>query len=147
MVEMTPSFELEIETLDEDHQVMIDHANRIVELIDRDDGDNINVDDCVALVEGFVRLSKQHFAREEAILKKAGYPDVAGHEDHHRGLDSKMEHMLEFARQASSNPLARQNLKKELHYFILDDVITADMSFKDFIKENQTTSAGSPSKD
>lgn len=144
MVELTPSFELEIKTLDEDHQVMIDHANRIVELIERNDGEDIDMADCVTLVEGFVKLSKQHFAREEAILKKAGYPDVAGHEDHHRGLDSKMEHMLEFARQASSNPLARQNLKKELHYFILDDVITADMSFKDFIKDKQEASAASP---
>ena len=135
MVEMTPSFELEIETLDQDHQVLIDQANRICAEIDDGDGNN-----CQAMVEEFVKLSKQHFAREEAILKKAGYPDVAGHEEHHRSLDGKMQHMLEYAGQATENPLARQNLKKELQYFILDDVITADMSFKDFIKQNETDS-------
>ncbi len=141
MVEMTPSFELEIKTLDGDHQEMIDHANRIFEIIDDDTAaGGGRLDTCVTMVEEFVKISLRHFAREEAILKKAGYPDVAGHEDHHRSLNGKLEHMLEFARQAADNPLARLNLKKELHYFILDDVITADMSFKDFIKDTQITS-------
>ena len=44
-----------------------------------------------------------------------------------------MEHLLEFARMAEENELARESLKKELVFFVLDDVITADMDFKAFV--------------
>ena len=51
-----------------------------------------------------------------------------------------MDHMLEFARVAGENPMAQERLRKELVYFLLDDVITTDMDFKTFIKET----SGSP---
>jgi len=140
MVEMTPSFELQIKALDEDHQVLIDHANRIFDVLeniqDADDGR-----DCEQLVSEFVKLSKQHFAREEALLKSVDYPDVGQHRDHHRSLYSKMDHLIEFSSAARENPLARESLKKELQYFLLDDVITADMEFKDFINEKEDPSS------
>jgi len=35
---------------------------------------------------------------------------------------------------AGINQLARESLRKELVYFLMDDVITKDMEFKRFIK-------------
>ena len=137
MVELTPSFELEIKALDDDHQALIDLANRIAATLDGGDG---RIEDSPGLVADFVKLTKQHFAREEALLTKAGYPNVKKHHDHHRSLYGKMDHLLEFAGMAAENPMARDSLKKELRYFLLDDVITSDMEFKDFIKDNQPPS-------
>ena len=129
MVEMTSSFELEIKTLDEDHQNLINLANKITDDIDKNDAV-----ECSVLVPRFVKLSKQHFLREEALLVKAGYPNVQKHHDHHAGLNDKMDHMVEFSSVAANNPIAGESLKKELMYFIMDDVITSDMEFKDFMK-------------
>jgi len=134
MVKMTPSFELEIKALDDDHQALMDLANRIIEILD---GSTVEAADCQPLVAEFVKLSKQHFAREEVLLTKSGYPNVEKHHDHHRSLYGKMDHMIEFAAMAAENPLARDSLKKELRYFLLDDVITADMEFKDYVKDHQ----------
>ena len=132
MVEMTSSFELEIEALDEDHQNLISLANKITEDIDQN-----NAVECAVLVSQFVKLSKQHFAREENLLSKAGYPNVEKHHDHHASLNDKMDHMLEFSQVAANNPIAGESLKNELMYFLMDDVITSDMEFKDFVKSKK----------
>ena len=134
MVEMTSSFELEIETLDEDHKTLIGLANEISWDVDQNKGKN-----CARLVAQFVKLSKQHFAREEALLTKAGYPNVKKHHEHHTSLTDKMNHMLEFSTVAADNPIAGESLKKELMYFLMDDVITSDMEFKDFVKSKTET--------
>lgn len=130
MVELTSSFALEFEALDLDHRKMIDQVNAITREIDTG-----NAEDCKTLVADFVVFSKQHFAREEQLLVSIKYPDVDKHRKHHRDLFDKLDHMLEFARMAPENDIACESLKKELVYFIMDDVITADLEFKDFLSK------------
>ncbi len=130
MVELTPSFLLESEALDRDHQRLAEIVNEVVEAIDADEAEK-----CGDLVVELVRSAKSHFAREEALLVKFGYPNVKKHQDHHRSLNSKMDHMIEFAKMAGENQLARDSLRKELVFFLMDDIITTDMDFKNFIAE------------
>lgn len=132
MVELTPSFELEIETLDRDHRKMLDMVNAIIAKIDAG-----NAAACNDLVAEFVSFSKQHFGREEDLLVALRYPDADGHRRHHLDLYDKLDHMLEFARMAPQNDMACESLKKELVYFMMDDVITADLEFKDFLAANR----------
>ena len=73
------------------------------------------------------------------MLVKAGYPNVKKHQDHHKSLNTQMDHMIEFAEMAGENQMARDSLRKELVFFLMDDVITADMEFKNFIEEKATT--------
>ncbi|NQV82369.1 MAG: hemerythrin family protein [Rhodospirillales bacterium] len=129
MVELSPSFLLEFETLDRDHQQLADIVNQIVQAIDDNEPEK-----CETLATHFVKSTKLHFAREEALLIKAGYPNVKKHQDHHKSLNSKMEHLLEFAKMAGENQLACDSLRKELVFFLMDDVITTDMEFKTFIE-------------
>ena len=133
-VELSSSFELECDLLDQDHKRLVDMVNEIVKEIDAG-----NAGACKKLVPAFIDLAKRHFDREEAFLDKIGYPDVDQHHEHHHSLDEKMDHMLAFAETAADNELARESLKKELVFFVMDDVITADMDFKSFIKEKAKT--------
>ncbi|MCH7937934.1 MAG: hemerythrin family protein [Proteobacteria bacterium] len=130
MVELTPSFMLEYESLDRDHQHLADIVNRIVQAID--DGE---AEKCEDLVLDLVQSAKEHFASEEALLIKVGYPNLKKHQDHHKSLNTKMEHLLEFAKMAGENQMAGDSLRKELVFFLMDDVITTDMEFKSFIEE------------
>jgi len=130
MVELTSPFKLDYEDLDQDHQRLADIVNLIVAAIDADEGEK-----CEDLVNDFVKSAKGHFAREEALLTKAGFPNVARHHAHHQSLNTKMEHLVEFAKNAADNQLARDSLRKELVFFLMDDVITADMDFKTFFEE------------
>ncbi len=130
MVELTDTFVIDCEKLDKDHQCLIDMVNDISQRID--DG---NTEDCKTKVLELIKFAKGHFSREEQLLTKVGYPDVGKHRKHHRQLGRKMEHILEFAGQVAVNEMAGKSLKKELVYFVMDDVITTDMDFKDFIAD------------
>jgi hemerythrin len=130
MVELTPSFKLDYEALDKDHQHLADIVNLIVEAIDGGEGEK-----CEGLVNDFVESAKSHFAKEEALLTKVGFPNVERHHDHHASLDTKMDHLMEFAKNAGENQMARDSLRRELVFFLMDDVITADMDFKNFIEQ------------
>ena len=130
MVELTPSFLLEYEALDQDHRRLADIVNQVVKAIDDDKAEK-----CADLVIDLVKSAKSHFANEEALLVKIGYPNVEKHQDHHKSLNTKMDHMIEFAKMAGENQMARDSLRKELVFFLMDDVITVDMDFKNFIAE------------
>ena len=136
-VELSSSFELECDLLDQDHKRLVNMVNEIVKEID---GGNARA--CKEMVPAFIDLAKRHFDREEAFLNKIGYPDVDQHHEHHHSLDEKMDHMLAFAETAADNELARESLKKELVFFVMDDIITADMDFKSFIKEKAKAGEG-----
>ena len=130
MVELTPAFLLEYEALDRDHQRLADIVNQVVKAIDDDEAEK-----CADLVVDLVNSVKSHFAREEALLVKIGYPNVEKHQAHHRNLSTKMDHMIEFAKMAGENQLARDSLRKELVFVLMDDIITTDLDFKNFIAE------------
>ncbi|HER26311.1 MAG TPA: hypothetical protein ENI69_04305 [Rhodospirillales bacterium] len=130
MVELSKTFELECETLDRDHQRLVEMVNDIVALLD--DPACIN---CEEKVYEFINFAKGHFSREEQLLAKSGYPNVGKHKEHHRQLDKKMEHLVEFAGMVGVNEIARESLKKELVFFVMDDIITNDLDFKEFVSD------------
>ncbi len=81
----------------------------------------------------FVAFARRHFSRQEVFLARIGYPDLIKHQDHHRALDDKMKSLLELAKTAGETPLAGESLKKDLVFFLMDDVINADLDFKSFV--------------
>ena len=130
MVELTSSFLMEYEALDKEHQALADLVNQVVKAIDGNEPGK-----CKSLVKQFVELAKEHFSNEEALLLKTGFPNFKKHQDHHTNLTIKMDHIIEFASMADANQLARDSLRKELVFFLMDDIITTDMDFKAFIEE------------
>jgi len=132
MVELTETFELECSEVDKDHHRLMEMVNEIIAMLDEGVTDN-----CKNMVLGFVKLAKEHFAREEKYLLDIGYPEVGKHRDHHKMLGEKMEHLLEFSVMVSENEMARESLKKELVYFLMDDVITTDLDFKQYVAEHK----------
>ena len=134
MVELTPSFLMDYESLDKEHQALADIVNQVVEAIDGGEAEK-----CNTLVPEFVKLATEHFAHEEALMVEVGYPNVKKHQDHHRNLNTKMDHMIEFSNMAGENQLARDSLRKELVFFLMDDVITTDMDFKAFVEKKIKT--------
>lgn len=128
MVEITRSFEIEVDIIDSDHRRMVDIINEIVQAID-----NGQPEKCPDLVPAFVDLAKQHFRREESLLAKYKHPDTEKHHDHHASLNDKMDTMLALAQKVVDSPPAGEALRKELIFFLMDDVINEDMDFKSFM--------------
>tara|TARA_B100001250_G_C19750952_1_gene767723 strand:- start:48 stop:440 length:393 start_codon:yes stop_codon:yes gene_type:complete len=121
---------MEYEALDKEHQALADLVNQVVKAINGNESGK-----CKSLVKQFVELAKEHFSNEEALLLKTGFPNFKKHQEHHKNLTIKMDHIIEFANMADANQLARDSLRKELVFFLMDDIITTDMDFKAFIEE------------
>lgn len=128
MVQLSETFLMESQSLDKDHQKLVEMVNEITQMLDRGETEN-----CKTKVVDFIKFVKSHFTREEQLLNKVGYPNVEKHQKHHKELYPKMNHMLEFAELVAVNEKARESLKKELVFFVMDDVITTDLDFKNFI--------------
>jgi hemerythrin len=128
MVELSPSFELECRQLDDDHRRLVDIVNHIVDALDsgrtQEGGD---------MVPEFIDLARKHFAHEEAFLRQLGYPEAEAHHESHLQLRAKMDRMLALSKTVSKNKLACESLRKELVFFIMDDVINEDLNFKSFL--------------
>ena len=132
MVELTGNFVLECEELDNDHKRLVEMVNNITEDIDKG-----QTSDCNRKVQDFVNFAKGHFSREEQLLKRNCYPDVAKHHKHHQTLITKMEHIQEFAASAATNKLACDSLKSELVFLLMDDLITTDLDFKGYLDDGK----------
>ena len=134
MIELSESFSLEYQPLDNDHRRLMKIINDVIKVMDEG-----NPGECAVLVPEFVDFTRKHFLREEAFLKKLGYPNLQKHYDHHRELNGKMETMLVLAKRAAESELARDSLRKEMTYFLLDDVINADLEFKSYLSGSEPT--------
>ena len=128
MVELTGSFEIEVDAIDADHRRLVEIINEITEAIDDD-----RAGECAALVPHFVEFSKQHFEREEALLAKHDYPLAEKHREHHAALAVKMTNIEALSRRAAHSQPARDALRKELVFILMDDVINEDLAFKSFL--------------
>jgi len=130
MVELSSSFELEYKPIDSDHRRLVDMANSVIKAIDEG-----RPEECADLVPKFVEFAKTHFLREERFLEKVGYPEMQNHHEHHRNLNTKMEKILQLSRSAEESKLAQDDLRSELVFFLMDDVINADLDFKSFLAD------------
>lgn len=136
MVELTPTFELDNKPVDEDHRRLIAQVNDIIKALDEG-----RAPDCAELVPEFVAFTKKHFLREEALLERHDYPELDKHRDHHRRLHDNLESLLKLAANVAESEPARESLRKELVYFMMDDVINADLDFKAFLSETAAEEA------
>jgi hemerythrin-like metal-binding protein len=80
-------FSLHVDDMDADHQAIIHGMNRLYELhsIGASRAHLVN-----AMAE-LMRVTIQHFADEEAYMRKIGFPDVVKHGLVHRNLLERME--------------------------------------------------------
>ena len=133
MVEITQSFKIEVEAIDADHRRLVDIINEITLAID--DG---RAEECIKLVPNFIEFSQRHFEREEALLAKHAYPLAEEHRRHHAGLTEKMHNIRALSERASDSRPAREALRKELVFILMDDVINEDLAFKSFLMKAET---------
>ena len=135
MVEITQSFKIDVEAIDADHRRLVEIINQITSAIDEG-----RAEECMHQVPNFIEFSQRHFEREEALLSKHAYPLAEEHRKHHAGLNEKMRNIRALAERAVDSKPAREALRKELVFILMDDVINEDLAFKSFLIKAETDS-------
>jgi hemerythrin len=86
-------FSVEVESLDKQHQRLFAMLNELHDAMKAGKGKLF----APAILERLVDYTREHFAAEEALMKRANYPDFASHKAEHEKLKNEIAKMLKNA--------------------------------------------------
>ena len=129
-IEWFETYETGFEAIDHDHRNPFGVANATMRALARGDRD-----ECLRLAADFVAALEAHFPREEAFLEEIGYPQIAKHAAHHKGLLRQAKRFAEQCRApAADGPLPAAPFEK-LVSVMLADFRGGDLDFRRFLRD------------
>lgn len=129
-IQWLESFSVGDEVIDTDHKRFVGLVNEIKDTLDAG-ADRAVV---TALLGTFVRHARDHFEREEALLKRLGYPKYAQHKNEHGELNDSIFSLYE-QMEAGAESFGRDELLALIKEWIIHHILFVDMKMKSFIEE------------
>jgi len=114
--------------IDREHQELVDIVNGTAEDLRRHE--RPEPAHFAARIRELRERMLHHFAHEEREMRDAGFDGISAHITHHTRMIVSLNHLL--ARTAEAAEVARET-SFELFAQVLDDVLRADLPFKDFL--------------
>jgi hemerythrin-like metal-binding protein len=78
-----------IQSIDDDHKMLVDLVNRLDDAIKADRGKYV----LGSVLDALLDYTTYHFEREEALMQACGYPDLDAHGHTHRVLRTQVTHI------------------------------------------------------
>jgi len=128
------SFDLGVPEIDSDHRTIV----KLMKLVEDSVAANYSSGTTVALIDRLFAYTRDHFRREEEMLRSLGYEDVDKHVGYHGTLMDSAEEIKEACMKASS-PDDFQECCDELMRFLIDDVVRGDLKLKSFLQYSGMT--------
>jgi len=128
----SPAFETGVADIDDDHRAMFALANEI--------GDGVAKQDEAfrAELQRFIALAEAHFAKEEDLLVRSGYPDVEAHKAYHASLLNKAKELKAIC-DGKDDPQQAGACYLALVDFLVDDIVRGDTRFKSHLDHRGLT--------
>ncbi|MDP1899961.1 MAG: hemerythrin family protein [Rubrivivax sp.] len=120
-------------TIDADHQSLIEIINT-VELTLQASGGNAELG---TTLDQLAIYAKEHFEREESLMRRLGYGGLASHHQAHRELREELGRIrvaIEAAKTEAVPAEEMDRLVKLLRSWLLDHLLKEDMLLKAFLK-------------
>ena len=114
--------------VDDGHRRLLDIANEMIRSSSELDGGGR-----VKLAQRFVDALKQHFAEEEAFLRKIGYPRVDEHAGFHLALLKRAERFVQASESDWSEGAEEQF--EDLAAVMMRDIWGGDLHFRTYLLE------------
>ena len=127
-LEWRESFELGIPEIDGDHRVMLE-LMRAVEATAAAQ-DRRRSERCV---DRFLVFTELHFAREETLLERWGYPDWQEHARYHAGLVDRAKEVRKVCVTVETANDYQRCCEKMMS-FLMDDIVRGDMKLKSYLE-------------
>jgi hemerythrin len=119
-----------IEALDADHIMIFSLINHIHEA--KQSGTDESAVGTILKV--LLNQAKAHFAREEGLLRKYGYPALEQHREMHRMMAAQLEELHD-AYLASHSPEISNEIVGLLSLWLEDHILEADQAYKGFLQD------------
>jgi hemerythrin len=128
-IESIENYVVGLPAIDDDHRQLVQAINRIAA-----DIEEASYALCVELFGDLETAAEAHFAREEEILERLGYPEIERHRAYHAELIRRLREL----QRLGERKLAKQELFgrfARMADFVVDDIIRGDLEFRDFLHD------------
>jgi hemerythrin-like metal-binding protein len=75
----------------------------------------------------------EHFRDEEALLEKAGYPDLTAHKQQHAAFEEWLDASRQASRSGEVAGLLRDNIRSYLKTWLVNHILVSDKAYSDFL--------------
>ena len=130
-VAWNPTMSVGVEILDDDHKKLIGMLTVLLE----DGVASKNRDDLVQLLNGLLEYTSVHFAREEDLMDRQGYPDLDAHKAAHRYFVDEVR-KLSREYDESNTMMLRIDLILLLKEWLIEHIQSVDMRYKPFMTDS-----------
>ncbi|CCQ75350.1 bacteriohemerythrin [Magnetospira sp. QH-2] len=127
-IHWTASLSTELQSVDEQHQKIIESANTALDALQGDDG----LAAAIPHIETLIAETRAHFAHEEQLMRNIAFPAYPEHKvQHDRLLEEITDYMLELDLEQSAEEL--QVLINFLKFWVVRHMSQSDTQIRDFI--------------
>ena len=88
-------------------------------------------------LDGLVRYTKTHFAREEGLMKDNGYPDYAAHKAEHEAMIARVNEFLDLYE--DKGHLALEEAADYLKSWLITHINGTDQKYSPYLREKGVT--------
>lgn len=120
------SLETGIDIIDTQHRRIVDYINQLYDVIAGKDQTAVH-----DILEQVVNYTLTHFAFEEKMIERAGYPHTEAHREVHRLFAERMQHYR--ARLEKGEDVSRK-LLSDLQIWLTNHIKTEDRDFASLVK-------------
>lgn len=113
-----------IEPIDRDHQTLFVMVNALYDAMAM----GIEPEPLSVLFARLTEYVNSHFAREEALMRAHGYPDLEAHSEMHRELAATVRRLTGLYEEQPSS-VAHEDLMEFLKGWLSHHVLTSDMDY------------------
>lgn len=123
------TYSVGVELLDDDHRLLISLINQLEESTSCEEEENVTGNVLTVLAE----YTKTHFAREELMMQKAGYPAAAEHIKEHQKLANQVQDIVTRYRAGEHDSL-NNDVLIFLRSWLMGHILGVDKQYSPYLK-------------
>ncbi|MBF0284465.1 MAG: hemerythrin family protein [Magnetococcales bacterium] len=122
-----PEYSVGIAVLDEDHKKLLDMVLTLFKAMESAQ----SKDEAERVLNELLNYTVEHFDREEVLMKKHDYPDLAAHLAEHRAMKTKA---AEFRDKFQSNSMeVSRDMLRYLQEWLINHINKTDKAYSNFL--------------
>jgi hemerythrin len=132
LMHWTEDLSVGVEALDEDHRRLFAMVNRLFDALDGGDGDLLG-----PLFDALVDYTRDHFAREEALMAARHYPALAAHRAEHLQLAERVHSLRDRFLGGTDEPVG-QELLVLFKTWLTSHIRVSDCAYKPYVMDRRS---------
>lgn len=125
------AFSVGVVTMDSQHKRLVELVNQFYDAMRQSKGDQI----LLSVLQELVNYTVVHFAAEEKLMQKVGFPKLTEHQQIHKGLTEQAKKLLEQVK--AGKMVATVSVANFLKEWLVKHIQGADREYGMYVQQQQ----------